>query len=549
VFGGYAAVSLVFFGLRIAPHPGRDLIGSGPDPEIFVWSLAWWPHAIAAWTNPFVSHAVYAPGGINLAWATSVPGLALPLAPVTALFGPVVAYNVAAVLMPALAAWTAFALCRRLTGSVWASLVGGYLFGFSSYILGHLVAGHLNLTAVFLLPLVALVIVRFTDGELSARGLSWRLGVLLAAQLSISTEIAATLTLCLVGGLGLGLLLMRDRRAQLRALTLPTVGAYGVAAVIAAPLVVYAFIGFVGSSLSIPFSTDLANLVVPTPLTGLGGEHFAATSVRFRSGVHEAGLYLGAPLLLVVAHFAWHERRSPSARWLVAAVLVLVVLSLGASLRIDGDRIVTLPWAAVQNLPVLNNVLPARLGVFVWLLAAVISARWIATTRGATAVVVPLAVIATLAPAPWRGNSILHPTRSAFFTTGAYRTCLPRGETLAVFPYGSFGDSMLWQAESGFAFNLAGGYLRYDPPATYANDPTAYKLNVLSNQPYLRPGPAELLAFAHRHHVDRILSVPSAAYPDTTQMHAFGAVQVLDGMAVAPACGHTSLAGDTRPAG
>ncbi len=108
------------------------MLGSGRDPEIFVWSFAWWQHALATGQNPFVSHAVYAPDGINLAWATSVPGLAIPFVPLTWLFGPVASYNVAALLLPAAAAWTAFLLCRYLTGALWPSLVGGYLFGFSA---------------------------------------------------------------------------------------------------------------------------------------------------------------------------------------------------------------------------------------------------------------------------------------------------------------------------------------------------------------------------------------------------------------------------------
>src|SRR3954449_3428409 len=80
---GYVLLSFSFFGIRLLSHPGRAMFGSGRDPEIFVWSFAWWQHALATGQNPFVTHAVYAPDGINLAWATSVPGLPLPLAPPT----------------------------------------------------------------------------------------------------------------------------------------------------------------------------------------------------------------------------------------------------------------------------------------------------------------------------------------------------------------------------------------------------------------------------------------------------------------------------------
>ncbi len=160
---GYCAVSYLYFGRPIAAHPGRYLIGYGRDPQIFVWSFAWYLHALETWQNPFVSHAIYAPTGINLAWATTVPGLAFLFAPFTAIFGPDVSYNLAALLAPAFSAWTAYLLCRHLTRSLWASLVGGYLFGFSSYMLGQ-EQGHLHMTAVFLLPLMALTTIRYLEG-------------------------------------------------------------------------------------------------------------------------------------------------------------------------------------------------------------------------------------------------------------------------------------------------------------------------------------------------------------------------------------------------
>ena len=244
---GYGAVSFAYFGARLLPHPGRVLLGQGQDPQIFVWSFAWWPHALGHGTNPLVSHAIYATDGYNLAWTTSVPAIAVAFTPLTALFGPVVSFNVAAVLLPALAAWTAFLLCRELTASTWASLVGGYLFGFSSYVLGQQLQAHLHVTAVFLVPLVVLVLVRFLRGELDRRGLAWRLGALLGLQLWISTEVALTLTLALAAGLALGFWRMKATRARLRSALAPIAAGYGIALLVAAPLLVYALLGLAGA--------------------------------------------------------------------------------------------------------------------------------------------------------------------------------------------------------------------------------------------------------------------------------------------------------------
>ncbi len=171
-FALYALVSFLYFDLRIVTGNANQLIGMGADPQIFVWSLAWWPHAIAHGLNPFVTDLVWAPGKTNLAWITSVPGLALLFLPVTLLAGPFASYSAAMVVLPAIAAWAAFLLCRRLTGRVWPSLVGGYLFGFSSYMLGQASGGHPNLAFVAGIPLAALVIVLWVERDLRSRWLA-----------------------------------------------------------------------------------------------------------------------------------------------------------------------------------------------------------------------------------------------------------------------------------------------------------------------------------------------------------------------------------------
>ena len=83
VLGLYTLVSTLVFGWSLWPHPGRRILGLGDqfDPEIFVWSFAWWPHAVLHWTNPFVTHAIYQPVGASTLWTTTTPGLAVAFAP------------------------------------------------------------------------------------------------------------------------------------------------------------------------------------------------------------------------------------------------------------------------------------------------------------------------------------------------------------------------------------------------------------------------------------------------------------------------------------
>ncbi len=477
VLAGYTLVAFLYLGVRPLVESGHQYVGYGYDPQIFIWSLAWWPHAIASGENPFVTHAIWAPYGLNLAWSTTVPGLALLFAPLTILAGPIVAYDVAAVVLPALAAWTGYLLCRYLTRSLWPSLVGGYLFGFSSYLLaedGY--GGHLNLGSVFLLPLVALVILRFLDGELRGGGLGWRLGLLLAFQVLFSTEVAFTLTLLLALALLAAYVVAPARRPRLRALLAPLAGAYAFAAVLIAPFLYYLFAGGVQgpyySGLAV-FDADLANLVIPTKLTIAGGTLLGGVSSRFLGNLPEQGVYLGLPTLLIIVLYARGRWRTPGGRFLLVALALSLIAALGSQVTLAGHGIVSLPWKLLVSLPVFDNLLTNRFIVYTSLAAAVVVALWTQARRAGTLRVV-LPALAVVAVAPNLGHSGLATSYRvpAFFTDGAYRDCLDPGENVLPFPIRGAGDALLWQVESGFRFNLTSGDIGPDIPAPVFQPPS-----------------------------------------------------------------------------
>ena len=103
-FALYLIASLLVFGLPIAGRLASSFVGQGSaDAQLYVWDLAWWPHAIAHGLNPFHPTLVWFPHGVNMAWVTGLPGPALVMTPISMLAGPVVSSNVLALLAPALA--------------------------------------------------------------------------------------------------------------------------------------------------------------------------------------------------------------------------------------------------------------------------------------------------------------------------------------------------------------------------------------------------------------------------------------------------------------
>jgi hypothetical protein len=469
----YTAAAFCFFGLRVALHPGSRLVGTGADPQIFVWSFAWWPHAIVHGENPIVTHAIWAPDGVNLAWTTTVPGLALLFSPLTAAIGAVASYNVAAVLMPALSAWTAFLLCRRLTARFWPSFVGGYLYGFSSYVIGQEL-GHLHASSVFLVPLVALVLLRYLDAELDGWGLVLRLGPLLALELLLSTELIFTLTLALAACLVLALVFVPARRRRLASSLAPIAGSFLLAGILTAPFDYYLLTGFHSEAFHPPsdFVADLANVVVPTKLV-LAALGWAGSIARnFPANDSERGAHLGVPVIAVIFLYAWSKLRTGAGRFLVASFLVALLASLGATLTVNGHRSLPLPWEHIGYLPLFDNVLVVRLAVYTALAASVMVALWTASRgRGVLYWTLPALCMLAVVPNPASDGFASSFSVPRFFTDRADRRCLGRGENILPLPVTFDGNANLWQVKSGFRFTMAGGYVFSGPPKAFLAPP------------------------------------------------------------------------------
>jgi len=170
-------------------------VGRYADPTLFIWSIAWWPYALSHRLNPIVTHAIYAPVGTNLAWLTTVPLASVLVWPITAACGPIVSYNLLALLAAASAAWAAYILCRYLTKSVWPAILGGYVFGFSPYFLAQTLAGHLHMVLILPVPIVLYLVARWFDGALESRKMACLAGLAIAAQLLLSLEVFATATM------------------------------------------------------------------------------------------------------------------------------------------------------------------------------------------------------------------------------------------------------------------------------------------------------------------------------------------------------------------
>ncbi len=406
---------------------------------------------------------VWAPLGINVAWTTCVPLLAIISTPIQKMFGLVAAYNALVTMSMPAAAWCAFLLCRHLTHRFWPALIGGYLFGFSPYMLGQAFS-HLHLIAVFPIPLIVLVVIRRMEGEISPARYVAALAALLVIEFLCAIELYATLTFFGSVAYLLALCLFkRERRRAIAGLIAPTAAAYAVSAAVLSPYLYFILRqGFPGAPLWNPaiYSIDLLNLAVPTTTMWLGTAHVCKiVADRFAANLMENSAYIGIPMLVVAEDFRRRNWVNPAGKFLILLLLLALLVALGPSLRIMGKPTIALPWALMLKVPALASALPARFTMYASLTVAVIGALWFAGERSiAVKSMAAAAIVISFFPNPHAAYWVSAIERPAFFATDAYRAELKPNELVLVLPFGQRGFSMYWQALTGLYFRMAGGY-------------------------------------------------------------------------------------------
>jgi hypothetical protein len=497
----YIAVFVIGYGLPVLRHLGVPQVGQDSvDPNFYIWSWRWWPYAVGHGLNPLHTTEVGAPGGYDLAWATTVPAASLALAPVTAAFGPVVSFNLTLLLSAPLSGWAVFLAARRLTGRFWAALLGGAVYGFSSFEVSHSFAGHFNLTVNMLPPLMLYLVLLWRDGKLGRAAFTGLLAIAMALQFYLFLEAFTAMTLLWAAALVIGYAVAGPpaRRTVARLAGLAGI-AYVLALVLVSPYLLYALRHYPANFVrySSKYLLDPVNLVVPRPdrlffLTPL--THYAQSVRGFSSAA-----YVGIPLLLVMILLAVTTWSSRITRLLVILFAVFLLIAIGPRLMINNTVLFSLPWSALWSLPIMHSAEPVRFFVVDFLVLAMILTLWLARPMRSRLGLASqwllglLSVAFILGNLPTASDVIVQPVRAghvlshtnalpAFMTGGLYRRYLRPGETVVVVSErGNAG--MLFQADADFYLRIAGGFvneslstasglppavvaLRHDTPAT-----------------------------------------------------------------------------------
>jgi hypothetical protein len=126
------SVLTVLLTFPLAFHPGSTLVGSDPDYDLFMWTLAWDTHAFTHQPLAIFDANIYFPFRYTLAYSENLIGSAFLAAPLLWLSNnPILALNFVELSSVLLCALGAYVLARRL-GLGWsAAFVCGLIYAFA----------------------------------------------------------------------------------------------------------------------------------------------------------------------------------------------------------------------------------------------------------------------------------------------------------------------------------------------------------------------------------------------------------------------------------
>lgn len=572
----YLVLSIVLYGAFNSIGPGRIAGVRTQDQIQQIWFLEWGYHALAHGQDPLFTQLQNYPVGINLGINTSMLALSVLFSPVTALFGPIVTWNV---LMRLALVVSAFSMClvlRRWTSWWPAAFVGGLLYGFSGFTI-FFSLGYLFLIFIPLPPLIFLLLHEILERQRWRPGRTGAaLGLVCALQYLISSELlASTILMGAIAGV-FSFVAHRKDLAQRRAyLTTAFIPALVVGGVLLAYPVLFAFAGpahLNGVPRLRKARSDLLGHVVPGHLTWLVPSMFRSVWKNFTLYFYSAPTYQGIPFIVAIISIVVWLRKRPIV--LLAGVMagIAFVLSLGSSLDIHNHNYgIPLPFALLAHLPITDGFAAGRFSVFIDLFGAGVVAvgldeihtriersgrpRWLtrAWRRGSAVVAATVVVVVSLVVAvpllPRHSQDATPADVSSFFTSGSARA-IPPGSVVLTYPYptaptgqslfgsrdvATVGDALLDQAVSGMRFDLIGGYGWVPGPAEVTPRPSQLQpasVEILFNESFSGSATraerllllhsdltADLRLFLLRYHVGTVIVLPIGVHPETVIRH------------------------------
>jgi hypothetical protein len=361
-------VITILFTYPVSLHPAGYVIGRPLDDAFeSIWFLQWYKQALLELrVSPFFQPDVFYPHGWDLRFTILPPLYPILMAPVTAVLGPVTAYNLLIIVSTVVAAFGIYVLVRAIDGSALGGIFAGVAYGFypNRQVYMH---GFLNLLlASMWLPWMVFALYQAVNRP-QARG-RWLALAVLAFALSIAGAwqyvYIATFTVFVFSLLYLAPDIVRERQKWIK----PLIVAGLLLVLTVASQLLFGLINKtrVGTSIDFPLSdlietgVSIERMLVPSALNpifwDLARERYPLWNGE--DGVVGFGIIVIVLAVVGVVKFNF----KPRARWafLILALTGLLLMA-GPFLKFQGKP-VTFSWPAAEYLADINPDLVAETG-------------------------------------------------------------------------------------------------------------------------------------------------------------------------------------------
>lgn len=509
----YIILSAIFFG-GDAIHSFENLktycVRIVNDSTSHIWFLNWWTFAVKNHLNLFLTDYVWAPSIFNLAHATTTPGIALLMLPVTLSMGPIASFNLTVIFASAISAWTAYLLCYYITKSFPASLCGGYFFGFSTYEIFTTNYGNINLNTVFLIPIILLLALLYLNKKIKPALFVICLSLCLIFQFLFSVEIFTTMILF---GLFLRLLALKnypEKQILLYKICYHIMIAFFITLVVVSPFLYYFFKTPLPPNFMHPLmdTNDFNNFYIPTYLIFFSSKYLLRYVNLLGTG------YLGIPLIIVIFLFCKNYWKTPEGKIIMIFLLTTFIMSLGFEVKIAGyDTYIPLPGLLLNKIPIIKHATPYRFTLYGFLAVAILVAIWLKQKKywPIKYFIIALAVFFILPISNKDGYWAKKiSTNNALFSQGVYKKFINPGDIVLALPYAYWNTFLLWQVQTNMYFRLAGSYVSAFVPEEFDKLPIVQTL--LFKAPITKDTPLQLQEFIKSHNIKIIIEQVRVEY-------------------------------------
>ncbi len=458
----YLVITIAYFDRHVFSGLSSSYFGgSYPNFAYLSWILAYWKYQLFHLNNPFYTQLIYSHNMISMAWNPFfLPSFGIGALPLTLALGHTVTAQLILVSESVTGSFFTYLLCRRFGAKYFPALFGGYLFGFSSYVIEATVQTLPNTRAIFLLPIIIYAITKRYDRKIPPIVFVAIETLLLVILFGIFPEIFSSSVL--IGGITFIIFYAYGSPSQRKEIL--SISIFLLYSVIVATLLLLPYAYFMiaknyyggskfGWSASGLLSTFIPNIYVLLHIPGHSMWHLIGYR-KGSNGAFSTSGYLGIPLIALLILYVKKYWKTFTGKTFTTIFFIIFVFSLGRYLSIEEIHSIWLPWDLTAKIPLLKDMQPHRLDAYLFLLASIMLSMYFSQVKNRFSRYFWMAcIILFLIPNPLysKGGII---SAEAPFWNAQYRQYIAKRSTIIVV---SNSNGMRQQADTGFYFKLANG--------------------------------------------------------------------------------------------